>query len=491
MIIPVGMGAVPVNDTNSGFIVVTNPPEADFFTSVRYGSGPFTVSFSDNSRGAEPLTYLWEFGDGTSSDRKNPTHTYAASGEYTVSLTVTNRYGSDTKSVPGYIGVGNPPGAGFSASPQQGDVPLMVSFSDESTNRPMTWLWNFGDGSSSTEQNPVHTYVSPGIYFVTLRVSNNFGSNSLTKSDYIDVTSSPPVQSVEPFQPEADRPGGLAGLIRAAKGSTDKHLPTSGFIPPELMALGAVLTSLALLVIQFLIANISVISQFGDKLARFLADLAGEHAVEKLNEKEIEARKIAIRKTGPHFFGFSAMEILVIEVAVIMVALAFILADRAELTLQTVLIYISVGAVSVVLHDFAHRYYATKHGHDADTLFWGLGTAIMFLTAWLFGNAFAQSYRSLVNREKEDETREMGIEMIAGPAVSIILTFIFLAMVLFGGLWAVIGGIGFTINLITAVYSLMPIETMDGRAIWNWNRGLYLVMFVPLLLFYFYTFMLI
>ncbi len=67
-----------------------------------------------------------------------------------------------------------------------------------------------------------------------------------------------------------------------------------------------------------------------------------------------------------------------------MVALAFVLADRVELTLENILIYLLVGAISVVLHDFAHRYFATKHGHDADTQFWGLGTVIMFITAWLY-----------------------------------------------------------------------------------------------------------
>ena len=88
-------------------------------------------------------------------------------------------------------------------------------------------------------------------------------------------------------------------------------------------------------------------------------------------------------------------------------------------------------------------------------------------------------------------TRKTGIEMVAGPVVSIILTFIFLGMVMLGGVWAIAGGIGFTINLITAVYSLMPIETMDGLAIWRWNRALYLVLLVPMFLFYCYTFMLV
>jgi len=252
-----------------------------------------------------------------------------------------------------------------------------------------------------------------------------------------------------------------------------------------------VLTSMGIVLAQILVANIGVLSQIALKLVKFFADLAGGHAVEKLSEKEIETRRITIRQLDKHVLGLSSAEILVIEVAVIMVALAFILADRAELTLTTVLIYIGVGAASVVLHDFAHRYFATKHGHDADTQFWGLGTVIMFLTAWLYGNAFAQSYRNLVDREDKEDVRESGIEMVSGPVVSIILMIVFLALSSLGGLWAVAGGVGFTINLITAVYSMMPISTMDGGAVWRWNRAVYLLLFIPLIVFYFLTYMVV
>jgi Zn-dependent protease len=78
--------------------------------------------------------------------------------------------------------------------------------------------------------------------------------------------------------------------------------------------------------------------------------------------------------------------------------------------------------------------------------------------------------------------------MVAGPCVSIVLTVLSLALITAGGIWATSGAIGFSINLITSVYSLMPIETMDGLAVWRWNRGLFLVLFVPLLAFYLYTY---
>jgi len=490
-ILPLSVAADTATGPGQGFITVTNPPVADFFSSSQYGSSPFTVSFADTSRGYTPMTYRWDFGDGTGSDRQNPTHTYTADGEYTVSLTVTNQYGSDTRMAKGFIGVGNPPVADFSATPETGTLPLAVAFTDSSKNRPTAWLWDFGDGTTSQEQNPVHTFTLPGIYSVRLKVTNVFGSDSLSRTSLINVSSVSPVPATEPAIPVKEREGGIIGLIQEAKGTTEKNLPASAYIPTQFMALAAILTSLAIVVIQIIIANIGFIWQILLKFMKFFADLIGGHAVEKLSEREIAARKITVRKMEQHYFGLSATEILVIEIAVIIVALAFMLADRATLTLDMVLIYIAVGAASVILHDFAHRYFATKHGQDADTRFWGLGTIIMFLTAWLYGNAFGASYRNLVNRNDDEDPRKIGLEMVAGPVVSIILTFVFLAMVMLGGIWAVAGGIGFTINLITAVYSLMPIETMDGLAIWRWNKGLYLVLFLSMFAFYCVVFMLV
>ncbi|MDD5143930.1 PKD domain-containing protein [Methanoregula sp.] len=495
LILTAGLLTVPAcaaaaETSGPGYITVTNPPVAEFFSSTRLGPAPLTVSFADTSRGFSPMEYHWDFGDGSTSDRENPTHTYTADGEYTVRLTVTNIYGTDTRSEPVYIQVGNPPVAGFSAFPVEGIVPLSVSFSDTSVNRPVAWQWEFGDGATSKERSPLHSYAVPGTYTVRLRVSNAFGSDTLSRTDLISAGSIIPVESASDTGGPV-RKEGIIGLIQEAKGPAATNLPASAYIPAQFMALAAVITSIAVLVIQVIVANIAFIWQVILKFMKFFADLIGGHAIEKLSEKEIAARKIAARKMEQHYFGLSATEVLVIEIAIIVVALAFMLADRAELTLDMVLIYIAVGAVSVLLHDFAHRYIATQHGQDADTQFWGLGTVIMFVTAWLFGNAFGASYRNLVNRNDDENPRTIGIEMVAGPVVSIILTFVFLAMVMVGGIWAVAGGIGFTINLITAVYSLMPIETMDGLAIWRWNKSLYLALFIPLFAFYCAVFLLI
>lgn len=79
------------------------------------------------------------------------------------------------------------PDADFSASITEIDEGEMVQFSDQSSNLPTTWLWSFGDGSTSTLQNPSHSYASAGIYTVTLTAGNSSGDDMVSKTDYITV----------------------------------------------------------------------------------------------------------------------------------------------------------------------------------------------------------------------------------------------------------------------------------------------------------------
>jgi len=84
-----------------------------------------------------------------------------------------------------------PPVANFSVSPISGKAPLNVKFTDTSTGSPTSWFWNFGDGSKSFLQNPVHKYSKAGTYNVSLTVKNAAGRNTVTKSKYITVTTKP------------------------------------------------------------------------------------------------------------------------------------------------------------------------------------------------------------------------------------------------------------------------------------------------------------
>jgi len=78
--------------------------------------------------------------------------------------------------------------ADFTATPTSGGAPLTVNFTDQSTNNPTSWLWDFGDGNNSSEQNPTHTYNDMGSYDVSLTATNQDGSDTKTKTNFINVT---------------------------------------------------------------------------------------------------------------------------------------------------------------------------------------------------------------------------------------------------------------------------------------------------------------
>jgi thermitase len=192
------------SETKVDYITVSDTrPGADFWATPLSGSEPLVVSFRDTSTSYDGLTsWRWDFGDGGTSTEQNPTHTYTQEGVYTVSLSVTEAGGdSDTESKVDYITVSDTrPGADFWATPLSGSEPLVVSFSDASTSYDgiTSWQWDFGDGSSSSEQNPTHSYAAEGIYTVSLIVSDGAASDTKAKTGYISVTKAPVEPPAEP-----------------------------------------------------------------------------------------------------------------------------------------------------------------------------------------------------------------------------------------------------------------------------------------------------
>ena len=270
------------------------PPVASFTPSVTTQTAGLPISFTDTSTNT-PTSWLWDFGDGTSSTLQNPSHTWTTAGPYTVSLTASNGVGpsvpsatvgitidpdgsppttpatftaaangstvidlgwgasSDNVGVTGYdlyradlvaplalLGPATlsyqdtgltanttytytvlardaannpsatagprsattdalppppqPPVASFTPSVTTQTAGLPISFTDTSTNTPTSWLWDFGDGTSSTLQNPSHTWTTAGPYTVSLTASNGVGPSvpSATVGITIDPDGSPP-----------------------------------------------------------------------------------------------------------------------------------------------------------------------------------------------------------------------------------------------------------------------------------------------------------
>jgi len=168
-------------------------PVANFSGTPTTGTAPLEVSFTDSSTG-EIDSWSWSFGDGGTSTDQNPTYTYDDPGPYTVILQITGPGGSDTKTKNDYITVTvapQPPVANFSGTPTSGTAPLEVSFTDSSTGEIEIRSWTFGDGGSSTEQNPAYIYDDPGTYTVTLEVTGPGGSYTRTRTNYITVNAVP------------------------------------------------------------------------------------------------------------------------------------------------------------------------------------------------------------------------------------------------------------------------------------------------------------
>jgi len=154
-------------------------PVADFSSSITSGNAPLDVLFTDKSTGT-PTSWNWDFGDGTNSQDQNPIHTYTSAGNYNVTLKVNNANGETSKT--GTITVlqnSELPVADFGTNATQGSAPLAIQFTDLS-QKAVSWNWDFGDSSSSTDQNPVHVYENPGDYNVNLTVSNENGTASKT-----------------------------------------------------------------------------------------------------------------------------------------------------------------------------------------------------------------------------------------------------------------------------------------------------------------------
>ena len=188
---------LPVNFSEAQDIDITIAPTADFtYPSYLLLTVNQTISFTDTSTDLDGsiVSWLWDFGEGTGSTLQNPTHAYSATGTYTVTLTVTDNDGlTDSESkgitIQEFFTIRVPPTADFTyPSYLLLTVNQTISFTDTSTDLDgsiVSWLWDFGEGTGSTLQNPTHAYSATGTYTVTLTVTDNDG---LTDSESKGIT---------------------------------------------------------------------------------------------------------------------------------------------------------------------------------------------------------------------------------------------------------------------------------------------------------------
>jgi gliding motility-associated-like protein len=180
--------------TKSAYIKVYKSPESRLVANPSAGCGPLTVNFQDNSiKGSGTINqWLWDFNDGSpAGTTQNPTHTYQTVGSYNVSLKVTDNNGcSNTKINNNMVTVTSSPVARFNATSSTSacSAPHNVNFVSTSTGNGLTYLWDFGNGQTSTLANPSTTYNAFGVYTVSLTVRDASGcSNKRTNNGYISI----------------------------------------------------------------------------------------------------------------------------------------------------------------------------------------------------------------------------------------------------------------------------------------------------------------
>ncbi len=170
--------------TETNFIEVSAPPTAAFSATPSM----LEVQFDNQSTAA--TSFAWDFGDGQTSTERAPRHRYAQSGVFTVVLTVSNACGSTAFRQNLSLG-SSLPGAAFTVSATEGCAPFRIQFTDRSTGEPTAWLWTLtslgGSALTSTERNPSFTLSQPGVYSVTLQVSNSAGTNSSVALNAIEI----------------------------------------------------------------------------------------------------------------------------------------------------------------------------------------------------------------------------------------------------------------------------------------------------------------
>ncbi len=181
------------------------PPTADFSYSPSNPTDRDTVHFTDLSIDSDGsiASWYWKFGDGNISYQQNPTHQYADDGAYQVNLTVTDNDGA-SDSISKNIDISNIlPVADFYYSPNQPTTQDMIRFVDSSTDSDGTiisWYWEFGDGATTTQQNPTHQYADDGVYQVNLTVTDNDGAAGTIQKQIV-ISNIPPIADFSYFPP--------------------------------------------------------------------------------------------------------------------------------------------------------------------------------------------------------------------------------------------------------------------------------------------------
>ncbi|WP_430936054.1 PKD domain-containing protein [Saccharicrinis sp. 156] len=192
------------NTIKKGIIIIAGLPTVEYGPPTE-GCPALKVDFYSNATNVE--TYHWDFGDGNISADPNPTHIYYTEGTYTVTLTVEGPGGTTIKDDL-KVEVYPEPTALFDVRPNVVTIPGEgVTFVNQSMDAD-SYLWRFGDGQTSTDENPVYNYTSAGNFDITLDAENEFGcTNSYIQYQAVTAKEGGEITFPNAFTPNTSGPG--------------------------------------------------------------------------------------------------------------------------------------------------------------------------------------------------------------------------------------------------------------------------------------------
>jgi Zn-dependent protease len=262
-----------------------------------------------------------------------------------------------------------------------------------------------------------------------------------------------------------------------------RNLPLSWLIPDELAPLAAVASGIG--VVAIVNAMGSQWSNFFQKIWALLQKFIMKLLAPFISRKEVEKRGLRPDQGGsPFLFTLSRRELSVIAISALIFSVAFLLKDRLAIQVITILVFILMGGMATVAHELSHRYFARRWHGESEFQFWGLGTAMMLVTAGLFGTVFAKPSRTLT-AATERLTKEQGVIVaFAGPIANIVFALASLLIIPFGGILTLIGQAGLSMNLLAAVFEMVPLALLDGKKLYAYSKFLWAAAFFPLMILY-------
>jgi len=292
----------------------------------------------------------------------------------------------------------------------------------------------------------------------------------LTMQDYEDIT-----QTIEI----------TGGSYREFTASLKKKTPI--VLPPIIAPFAGIATGI-------------ILGALAAALNDFIKGAFGETGVKMIEAWEEKKKKLHAIRRKEIFAGLSFIEIVVAALsAVLMGGAVFIIypglfivypdifivfQDIIYHNLLAIPLFIVIAGSAIILHDLTRRWVARRHGNYGEYQIWLVGTIILYLTAWKFGYACGKPSRPVFQMTWGKDSRELVVECLAGPAVSVVSACFFATLISYGEIAKTIGILGVSTNIQLALYNLMPFEPMDGPIVRKWNKWIYWMIFLTLVVIY-------